>query len=144
MCSVATFWALFLLARAVVGGQQAVLAILLTMTVVAFSSPGVEFGPLVLARPLWALLLLHSWQIIGQNRRNAWFAGRSKLDAAADHAGRDRSLDIGGGFALATARGRRVLTSFDPLYALLSDYRAGAALYHLADPRRYLGAAALA
>ena len=57
-----------------VGGQQAVLAILLTMTVAAFSSPGVEFGPLVLARPLWALLLLHSWQLIGQGRRNAWFA----------------------------------------------------------------------
>ena len=39
--------------------QQAVLAVLLTLTVTAFSSPGVEFGPLVLARPLWALLLLH-------------------------------------------------------------------------------------
>ena len=69
-----TFWTLYLLARAIVGGQQAVLAVLLTMTVVAFSSPGVEFGPLVLARPLWALLLLHSWQLIGQGRRNAWFA----------------------------------------------------------------------
>src|SRR5216684_788054 len=74
LCSVATFWTLFLLARSVVGGQQAVLAVLLTMTVAAFSSPGVEFGPLVLARPLWALLLLHSWQLIGQRRRNAWFA----------------------------------------------------------------------
>jgi hypothetical protein len=74
LCSIATFWALYLLARAIVGGQQAVLAVLLTMTVTAFSSPGVEFGPLVLARPLWALLLLHSWQLIGQNRRNAWFA----------------------------------------------------------------------
>ena len=47
---------------------------LLTLTVTAFSSPGVEFGPLVLARPLWALVLLHSWQLIGQGRRNAWFA----------------------------------------------------------------------
>ena len=72
--SIATFWSLYLLARAVVGGQQAVLAVLLTMTVAAFSSPGVEFGPLVLARPLWALLLLHSWRLIGQHRRNAWFA----------------------------------------------------------------------
>src|SRR4051812_9129694 len=44
ICSVATFWALFLLARAIVGGQQAVLVVLLTMTVTAFSSPGVEFG----------------------------------------------------------------------------------------------------
>src|SRR5699024_12876724 len=28
----------------------------------------------VLARPLWALLLLHSWRILGQGQRNAWFA----------------------------------------------------------------------
>ena len=42
LCSVATFWTLFLLARAIVGGQQAVLAVLLTTTVVAFSSPGVD------------------------------------------------------------------------------------------------------
>src|ERR1700761_7151307 len=70
ICAVASFWTLYQLARAVVGGQQAVLAILLTMTVAAFSSPGVEFGPLVLARAVWALLLLHSWQLIGQGRRN--------------------------------------------------------------------------
>ena len=74
LCSILTFLALYRLACAVVGGQQAVLAVLLTITVTAFSSPGVEFGPLVLARPLWALLLLHSWQLIGQGRRNAWFA----------------------------------------------------------------------
>jgi hypothetical protein len=120
LCSVATFWTLFLLARAVVGGQQAVLAVLLTMTVVAFSSPGVEFGPLVLARPLWALLLLHSWQIIGQNRRNAWFAwsieaGLLLLTTPAAIG----LLILVAGFALATARGRRVLTSFDPLFASL-------------------------
>src|SRR5579864_1571708 len=54
LCSIATFWALYLLARAVVGGQQAVLAILLTMTVLAFGSPSLEFGPELLARLLWA------------------------------------------------------------------------------------------
>ncbi len=48
---------IYQLARAIVGGQQAVLAVLLSLTVVAFSSPGVEFGPLVLARSLRALLL---------------------------------------------------------------------------------------
>src|ERR1700722_17044897 len=120
LCSVATFWALFLLARAVVGGQQAVLAVLLTMTVAAFSSPGVEFGPLVLARPLWALLLLHSWQLIGQNRRNAWFAwsieaGLLLLTTAAAPG----LLLLVIGFAVATARGRGTLMSFDPLFALL-------------------------
>jgi hypothetical protein len=120
LCGVATFWTLYLLARAVVGGQHAVLAVLLTMTVTAFSSPGVEFGPLVLARPLWALLLLHSWQLIGQGRRNAWFAwsieaGLLLLTTSAAIG----LLLLVAGFALATLRGRRILMSFDPLYALL-------------------------
>jgi hypothetical protein len=120
LCSVATFWTLYLLARAVVGGQQAVLAVLLTMTVTAFGSPGVEFGPLVLARPLWALLLLHSWQLIGQGRRNAWFAwsieaGLLLLTTSAALG----LLILVAGFAFATLRGRRTLTSFDPLFALL-------------------------
>ncbi len=114
------FWTLYRLARAIVGGQQAVLAVLLTMTVLAFSSPGVEFGPLVLARPLWALLLLHSWQLIGQNRHNAWFAwsieaGLLLLTTSAAIG----LLLLIAGFALATRRGRRVLMSFDPLFALL-------------------------
>jgi hypothetical protein len=119
-CAVATFWIYYQLARAIVGGQQAVLAVLLSLTVVAFSSPGVEFGPLVLARPLWALLLLHSWQLIGLNRRNAWFAwsieaGLLLLTTAAAPI----LLLLFAGFAVATERGRRMLTSLDPLYALL-------------------------
>ena len=93
---------------------------LLTMTVVAFSSPGVEFGPLVLARPLWALLLLHSWQLIGQGWRNAWFAwsieaGLLLLTTSAAIG----LLLLVAGFAVATARGRRTLMSFDPLFSLL-------------------------
>ena len=120
LCAVVTFWTFYQLARAIVGGQQAVLAVLLSMTVVAFSSPGVEFGPLVLARPLWALLLLHSWQFIGQNRRNAWFAwsieaGLLLLTTSAAIG----LLLLVVGFAVATARGRRTLMSLDPLYALL-------------------------
>ncbi len=120
LCSIVTFLALYQLARAAVGGQQAVLAVLLTITVTAFSSPGVEFGPLVLARPLWALLLLHSWQLIGQRRRNAWFAwsieaGLLLLTTSAAIG----LLLLLVGFALATARGRRTLMSFDPLFALL-------------------------
>jgi hypothetical protein len=120
VCAVATLLTLYLLARAVVGGQQAVLAVLLTMTVTAFASAGVEFGPLVLARPIWALLLLHSWQLIGQNRRNVWFAwsieaGLLLLTTSAAPA----LLLLIAGFALATPRGRRTLMSIDPLYALL-------------------------
>ena len=119
LCSVVTFWALYLLARAIVGGQHAVLAVLLTLTVTAFSSPGVEFGPLVLARPLWALLLWHSWQLIGQGRRNVWFAwsieaGLLLLTTSAALG----LLMLIAGFALATERGRRTLMSFDALFAL--------------------------
>ena len=120
LCAITTFWALYQLSRAIVGGQQAVLAVLLTMTVTAFSAPGVEFGPLVLARPLWALLLLHSWQLIGQNRRNAWFAWSIEagllLLTTASAIG---LLLLIAGFALATRRGRRTLMSFDPWFALL-------------------------
>ncbi|KRR06389.1 hypothetical protein CQ12_34140 [Bradyrhizobium jicamae] len=120
VCAVVTFWIYYQLARAIVGGQQAVLAVLLSMTVVAFSSPGVEFGPMVLARPLWALLLLHSWQLIGQNRRNAWFAWsiEAGLLLLTTPAGLGLLLLIAG-FAVATERRRRVLMSLDPLYALL-------------------------
>src|SRR5665213_4569303 len=38
LCSVMMFWTLYLLARSIVGGQQAVLAVLLSMAVTAFSS----------------------------------------------------------------------------------------------------------
>jgi Dolichyl-phosphate-mannose-protein mannosyltransferase len=120
LCSIASFWFLYQLARIVVGGQQAVLAVLLTMTVTAFSSPGLEFGPLVLARPLWAMLLLHSWLLIGLDRRNAWFAW--SIDAGLlllTTSAAILLLILVAGFALATERGRRLLLSFDPLYALL-------------------------
>src|ERR1700683_4564807 len=120
LCGVATFLAPYLLAPPVVGGQQAVLAVLLTMTVVAFGWSSGEFGPLVLARPLWALLLLHSRQLTGQGRRNAWFAwsieaGLLLLTTSAAIG----LLLLVAGFALATRRGRRTLMSFDPLFALI-------------------------
>jgi Dolichyl-phosphate-mannose-protein mannosyltransferase len=120
LCSIATLWIVYLLARAIVGGQHAVLAVLLTMTVTAFDSTSLDFGPMVLARPLWALLLLHSWQLMGQNLRSTWFAwsivaGLLLLTTSAAFG----LLLLLLGFALATERGRRTLTSFDPLFALL-------------------------
>jgi len=118
LCFIVTFWALFNLSRAIVGPQQAILAVLLTATITAFSFPGVEFGPLILARPLWALVLLHSWQIIGQGRRNAWFAlpieiGLLLLTTPAAIP----LLALLAIFVVATAKGRRALSSTDPLYA---------------------------
>ena len=120
LCSIITFWALFLLGRALVGGQQAVLAVLLVMTVTAFGSSTLDFGPDVLARPLWALLLLHSWQLIGQGRRNAWFAFsiEAGLLLLTTSAGIELLLLVAA-FAVATGQGRRTLSSLDSPFALL-------------------------
>lgn len=120
LCEIATLVTLYHLARAVVGTQQAVLAVLLTMTALAFSSAALDFGPLVLARPLWALLLLHSWQIIGQRRGNAWFAwsieaGLLLLTTPAAIF----LLLLVVVFAVSTAGGRRTLRALDPLFALI-------------------------
>jgi len=120
LCSVATFWFLFLLGRALVGGQHAVLAVLLTMTVTAFGAHTLDFGPDVLARPLWALLLLHTWDLIGQRRRNVWFAW--SIDAGLLLLTTPSAIVLLAlvlAFALATEEGRRPLRSLDPLFALL-------------------------
>ena len=120
VCSVVTFVTLYRLARGIVGSQQAVLAVLLSVTIVAFSSPTLEFGPQILARPLWALLLLQTWRWIGQKRGSAWFAwsiiaGLLLLTTPAAIG----LLLLLAGFALATERGRQALSSIDPIYALV-------------------------
>src|SRR5215469_14354715 len=56
------FWPLFRLGELIVGPQQSALAVVLTATVTAFGFPNVEFGPQVLAEPLWALVLLNAWR----------------------------------------------------------------------------------
>ena len=120
LCTIATFWILFLLGRALVGGQHAVLAVVLTMTVTAFGARTLDFGPDVLARPIWALLLLHTWELIGQRRRNVWFAW--SIDAGLLLLTTPSAILLillVLGFALATEDGRRPLRSIDPLFALL-------------------------
>lgn len=120
LCFILTFWALFKLGRAIVGAQQAILAVLLTATVTAFAFPGAEFGPLIVARPLWAMILLHTWQIIGQGRRRAWVAlpveiGLLVLTTSAAVP----LLAMLAVFVLATPKGRRALASMDTLYAAI-------------------------
>jgi 4-amino-4-deoxy-L-arabinose transferase-like glycosyltransferase len=120
LCFVLTFWTLFQLARAIVSSQQAVLAVLLTVTIVAFSYPGIAFGPSVAACPLWALTLLHSWRVMGEGRRTAWFAlsfNIGLLLLTTPYAIVLLLLLVG--FAVATSRGRQALRSTDSLFAAL-------------------------
>src|SRR5665213_3077666 len=72
-CIVAAYWAVFTLGRAIVGTRHAVLAILLMVGIAAFAVPSPDFGPAVLAAPLWALALLYYWRAIGESNRGAWF-----------------------------------------------------------------------
>jgi len=120
LCFVVTFAVLYALARAVVGGPHAVLAVLLTMTATVFGAPFVEFRPEVLACPLWALVLLNLWRVIGQGNHRAWFAlsieaGLLLLTISSA----PWLLLFAVGFALATGRGRRAFASLDPWFAAL-------------------------
>ena len=72
VCVVITYWAVFSLGRAVVGAQHAALAVLLMVGVAAFTVPTPDFGPVILTMPLWALILLHYWRAVGENRRGYW------------------------------------------------------------------------
>ena len=65
---VVTYWAVFALGRAIVGAQHAALAVLLMVGIAAFSVPTPDFGPAILAMPLWALMLLHFWRAVGEGR----------------------------------------------------------------------------
>lgn len=120
LCFIVTMWAVFALARAVVGKQQAIIAALLTLTITAFTFPGGEFGPLVLARPLWALVVLHAWRVMGEGKRTAWFLLSIEIGLLC--------LTLQSAlllvailivFALATRRGREALASLDPLFFAL-------------------------
>ena len=72
-CIVVTYWAVFTLGRGIVGTRHAVLGVLLMVGIAAFTVPSPDFGPAVLAAPLWALALLHYWRAVGEGKRGAWF-----------------------------------------------------------------------
>jgi len=120
ICLAVTFAALFALGRRIVGGPHAALAVILTLTITAFGMPNLTFGPQVLACPLWALVLLHGWRVIGEGSRQAWFAlsiaaGLLLLTTTAA----PWLLALLIVFALASGAGRRSLSSLDPLFAAL-------------------------
>ena len=72
-CIVTAYWAVFMLGRSIVGTRHAVIAVLLMAGISAFTVPSINFGPAILATPLWALALLHYWRAAGEERRGYWF-----------------------------------------------------------------------
>ena len=117
-CIVVTYWAVFTLGRRIVGTRHAVLAVLLMVGVAAFTVPSPDFGPAVLAAPLWALALLHYWRAVGEGQRGAWFLLALDLGLLllANYVGLIL-VALVLAFTLATARGRRELRYPEPWIA---------------------------
>jgi Dolichyl-phosphate-mannose-protein mannosyltransferase len=74
LCVAVTFWAVFALGRIIVGAPQAVMAVMLMAGIAVFSVPTPEFGPAILAAPLWALILFHYWAGVQSGRWTTWAA----------------------------------------------------------------------
>ena len=72
-CVLLTYYAVFTLARAIVGIHHAAFAVLLMVGISAFTAPTPNFGPSVLAMPLVAFALLNLWRALGERRRSSWF-----------------------------------------------------------------------
>jgi hypothetical protein len=117
-CVVVTYWAVFSLGRAIVGAQHAALAVLLMVGIAAFTVPTPDFGPVILAMPLWAMILLHYWRAVGEAKRAYWFplAIEVGLLLMTTYVGLILVALIVL-FTLANKRARRSLNSYDPLIA---------------------------
>lgn len=119
-CVVTAYWAVFTLGRAIVGTRHAVLAVLLMAGISAFTVPSPEFGPAVLAAPLWALALLHYWRAVGEDQRGYWFLLALDLGLLllANYAGLILLLLLLA-FTGATVRGRSAMRAPEPWIAML-------------------------
>jgi 4-amino-4-deoxy-L-arabinose transferase-like glycosyltransferase len=120
VCIVIAYWAVFRLGSAIVGTRHAALGVLLMVGVASFAVPSPDFGPAVLAAPLWALALLHYWRAVGEGRRGSWFLLALDLGLLllANYVGLIL-LVLLVAFTFATARGRRALFNPEPWIAVL-------------------------
>jgi hypothetical protein len=97
-----------------------VLGVLLMAGIAAFTVPSPDFGPAIMAAPLWALALLLYWRAVGEGKRGAWLllALILGLLLLASYAGLIL-IALMVSFTFATARGRRELTNPEPWIAVL-------------------------
>ncbi|MFN3656474.1 MAG: glycosyltransferase family 39 protein [Pseudolabrys sp.] len=118
-CIVTALWAVFTLGRRIVGRRHAALAVLLMVGVSAFTVPSPNFGPSILAAPLWALALLHYWRAAGEGERGYWILLSFDLGLLllSSYAG-IILLVLLMLFTLAMPRGRRALLHVEPWIGL--------------------------
>jgi len=74
LCIGIATWAVWQLARSIVGDQQGALAALALAGVHTFTLPNATFTPDQLSIPIWALLCLHFWRAVGEGRPLYWYA----------------------------------------------------------------------
>lgn len=119
-CVVVAYWGVFALGRSIVGTRHAVLAVLLMVGITAFTVPTPDFGPAIMAAPLWSLALLHYWRAMGEGRRGTWFLLALDLGLLllASYAGLIL-IALMAMFTLTTRRGREALLHPEPWIALL-------------------------
>jgi hypothetical protein len=114
ICVVTTYWCIFALGRAMVGPAHAALAVLLMVGISLFTVPSPDFGPPILAMALWAVVLLHWWQAVMQDRSRSWYV--LGIAAALLLLSNDAALILLGAlvvFTAATARGRAALSAVE-------------------------------
>ena len=87
--------------------------------IAAFTVPTPEFGPVILTMPLWALILLHYWRAVGEERRAYWLALAIEIGLLllTTYAGPDPGRAAGAVHARQRARARASLRSYDPWIA---------------------------
>ena len=120
LCVLLTLWNLMRLGTSIVGVRQSVLAILLVVGVSAAVVPTPDFGPYVLAMPLWSLILLHTWRIFDEGRRRYWFILAIEIGLLLLTTWLAlvliALLDL---YLIATRRGRELLRTIDPWLSFL-------------------------
>lgn len=114
-CVVVALWGIFALGRSILGTFHAVLAVLLMVGIVALSMPTPEFGPALLAMPIWTVILLHYWRAVGEGRKAYWviLAIEMGLLLLTSYLGL-LLLALLVIFTATTAQGRAVLRGSDP------------------------------
>ena len=119
-CIVLTYWAVFNLGLRIVGIRHAVLAVLLMIGIAAFAVPSPDFGPAIMAAPLWALGLLFYWRAAIDRERGFWFLLALDLGLLllASYAG-TILIALMIVFTVATPRGRAALLHPEPWIAVL-------------------------